>query len=149
MKKNTPAPADENICGQTKTEVQTLGIGGDQNPLKYIVTTVAFIPKTSSICFDTIYPRIERNSKCHSFVFQITIILTTARALQSDINIAQISAVFWLYQSKQNMEQKAVASEPAEKWGIVRRAKGRGLGRGGAMPLSSWGSGGLPPEKFC
>ena len=30
-----------------------------------------------------------------------------------------------------NAAQPAVASEPAEKWGgVVRRAKGRGLGRG-------------------
>jgi len=40
----------------------------------------------------------------------------------------------------------AVPAEPAEKWGIVRRAKGRSLGRGYA-PLQL-GSGGLPPEKF-
>jgi len=40
-----------------------------------------------------------------------------------------------------------LASEPAEKWGgIVRRAKGRGLGRGYApVQLGVWG---LAPRKF-
>ena len=40
-----------------------------------------------------------------------------------------------------------VASEPAETWGIVRRVKGMGLGRGYApLQLGVWG---LAPEKFC
>jgi len=44
-----------------------------------------------------------------------------------------------------SVEYEAVASEPTEKWGgVVRRAKGRGLGRG----YASWGSGGLPHKNF-
>jgi len=52
-----------------------------------------------------------------------------------------------LYPGKLSMP-KSVASEPAEKWGgIVRRAKGRGLGRGCApLQLGVWGL--APRKKF-